>query len=341
MVKNWKQASIKNIAKIAGVGTASVDRVLHNRQGVSKKIKDKVLKAYNEILSNKQDSPLRKIVVCCESGSSFNNTLKKNIEKFLKTKKINIILEPYFISAKNFKTTIFEKIIYDKIKDSDGLIIVSQEDSKIERAIQKYIESKKPVIALTTDLPNSNRSAYVGCDQSAAGATAAKLIADTSNSKTGKILMVMSMPYRCQQERELGFKKILRSNFPKLTIKESIYSLDTSEESYKHVKQYIKNNGPPIGIYSIAGGNVGVAEAVRDTGYKNQIIFIGHELNKNSKQLLDTEEMSYVIGHDINLEVEKSFSIIEDFYNEAPINNFQTNTFIYTKHNCIDYELIF
>ena len=51
--------------------------------------------------------------------------------------------------------------------------------------------------------------------------------------------------------------------------------------------------------------------------------------------------MSYVIGHDINLEVEKSFSIIEDFYNEAPINNFQTNTFIYTKHNCINYELIF
>ena len=31
--------------------------------------------------------------------------------------------------------------------------------------------------------------------------------------------MVMSMPYRCQQERELGFKKILRSNFPNLQLK--------------------------------------------------------------------------------------------------------------------------
>ena len=31
--------------------------------------------------------------------------------------------------------------------------------------------------------------------------------------------MVMSMPYRCQQERELGFRKILRSEFPNLTIK--------------------------------------------------------------------------------------------------------------------------
>ena len=40
------------------------------------------------------------------------------------------------------------------------------------------------------------------------------------------------------------------------------------------MKQYIKKNGPPIGIYNIAGGNLGIAEAVKDTGYKNQIIFI-------------------------------------------------------------------
>ncbi len=95
--------------------------------------------------------------------------------------------------------------------------------------------------------------------------------------------MVMSMPYQCQQERELGFKKILRTNFPKIIINESVYSLDTSEESYKHVKRYIKNNGPPLGIYNISGGNIGVAEAIKDTSYKNEVIFIGHELNKNSK----------------------------------------------------------
>ena len=42
MVKNWKQASIKSIAKLAGVGTASVDRVLNNRKGVSTNTKTKV-----------------------------------------------------------------------------------------------------------------------------------------------------------------------------------------------------------------------------------------------------------------------------------------------------------
>ena len=253
----------------------------------------------------------------------------------------NIIIDPYFIPAKKFKPSYFEKIILNKFNESDGLIIVSQEDTNIERAIQKYSELKKPVITLTSDLPNSNRTAYVGCDQSAAGSTVAKLTVNSLNKKKGKILMVMSMPYQCQQERELGFKKILRTNFPKIIINESVYSLDTSEESYKHVKRYIKNNGPPLGIYNISGGNIGVAEAIKDTSYKNEVIFIGHELNKNSKKLLDSEEMSFVIGYDVKLEVEKCFSLINDFYNDKPINNYKSSILIYTKYNCLDYGLIF
>ena len=49
------------------------------------------------------------------------------------------------------------------------------------------------------------------------------------------------MPYRCQQERELGFRKVLRSEFPNINIKESVYTLDTSEESYKNVKSMHAN----------------------------------------------------------------------------------------------------
>ena len=54
MVKNWKQASIKNIAKLAGVGTASVDRVLNNRKGVSTNTKTKSALAMLEIETNNE-----------------------------------------------------------------------------------------------------------------------------------------------------------------------------------------------------------------------------------------------------------------------------------------------
>jgi LacI family transcriptional regulator len=340
MKNNWKNISIKKIAELAKVGTATVDRVLHNREGVKEKTKNKILSVLND-LNGLNNNSKKKIVLCCESGQSYNNTLKYHVEKTSKKKNNNIAIESHYIPAKEFKPSIFEKIILDSCHESDGLIIVSQEDTKIERALQKYCNLKKPVITLTTDFPSSGRTAYVGCEQSAAGATAAKLISNSLTKKKGQILMVMSMPYRCQQERELGFKKVLRSYFPKIVIKESVYSLDTSEESYKHVKRYIKDNGPPLGIYNIAGGNIGVAEAIKDTGFKNEVVFIGHELNQNSKKLLDSDEMSYVIGHDVKLEVEKSFSLINDFYNGKQIKSFKSSVLIYTKYNSLDYELIF
>ena len=68
----------------------------------------------------------------------------------------------------------------------------------------------------------------------------ANIIGKNVGKRLGSILMVMSMPYRCQQERELGFRKVLRSEFPNLKIKESVFNLDTSEQSYKYVKKYIK-----------------------------------------------------------------------------------------------------
>ena len=114
--------------------------------------------------------------------------------------------------------------------------------------------------------------------------------------------MVMSMPYRCQQERELGFIKVLRSVLQNLKIKESVFNLDTTEESYKYVKRYIRDNGPPLGIYNIAGGNLGVAKAISEMNVKENIVFVGHELNKNSRNLLENNKMDFVIGHDVELE---------------------------------------
>jgi len=219
----------------------------------------------------------------------------------------------------------------------DAVIIVSQEDQNINNEITKVINEGKPVVALTTDLPNSNRTCYIGSNQSNAGSTAAHIIGKHVGKKTGSILMVMSMPYRCQQERELGFRKILRSEFPNLTIKESIFNLDTPEESYKYVKKYIKENGCPLGIYNIAGGNLGVAKAISEMDLKEDIIFVGHELNKNSRNLLENNKMDFVIGHDVELEIESAFEKIGNFNSEVENKTFYySDILIFNKYNCMN-----
>ena len=56
MKDNWKNISIKKIAEVARVGTATVDRVLHNRKGVNEKTKKRILSILSDISVLKNNS---------------------------------------------------------------------------------------------------------------------------------------------------------------------------------------------------------------------------------------------------------------------------------------------
>ena len=336
MASYWKNVSIKKISEESGYGTATVDRVLNNRTGVSKRTKEKILKTLDNLQKDNRKNNKKNILVCSQSGPSYNKTLEETLERVNSKNHNKFNLIKKFIAAKDFKPNHFVKILNDSSK-FDAVIIVSQEDQNINYEIIKVINEGKPVITLTTDLPNSNRTCYIGSNQSNAGSTAAHIIGKHVGRKTGSILMVMSMPYRCQQERELGFRKILRSEFPNLTIKESVFNLDTPEESYKYVKKYIKENGAPLGIYNIAGGNLGVAKAISEMDLQQDIIFVGHELNKNSRNLLESNKMNFVIGHDVELEIETAFDKIKNFDSEVENKTFYySDVLIFNRYNCLD-----
>jgi len=172
---NWKNISIKKIAEQSGYGTATVDRVLNNRQGVSKKSKDEILKILTNLQKGINKEYAKNILICCESGPSYNKTLENTIDHVNSGEKYQFNLSKKLIAAKDFKVEKFIKILNHSEK-FDALIIVCQENQSIDNSISQIANQGKPVITLTTDLPNSNRTCYVGCDQSSAGSTAAHLI---------------------------------------------------------------------------------------------------------------------------------------------------------------------
>lgn len=74
MKNHWKNVSIKKISDESGYGTATVDRVLNNREGVSKKTKDKILKILNNLQNGNNINQTKNILICCQSGPSYNKT---------------------------------------------------------------------------------------------------------------------------------------------------------------------------------------------------------------------------------------------------------------------------
>ncbi len=335
--QTWRGPTIPEIARASGVGTATVDRVLNARQGVREVTRKKVLDALAELAGGAKPKPIstrRNVAFLTDSGVSFNRSLEEAVADY-RASHAGVSCTFTAITTADVEPIKFAQLIERTAEEADGLVVVAREDLMINRAIRAVSGRGVPVVCVTTDLPNSNRIAYVGSDQTSAGATAAYLMGRVLAGRAGKILLVISAPYRGQEERELGFRRVLRSEFTHLDVEERVSSNDQIEVSYRSVRKYIEEHGPPVGIYNVAGGNIGIARALRDEGLQGDVIFIGHELNANSRMLLESGGMDFVVGHDLDREVELSVEVISAHLDgrHAP-GATQTKVRIYTKYSC-------
>ena len=92
---------------------------------------------------------------------------------------------------------------------------------EIASAVDRVVARGIPVVTLVTDVPNCRRAAYVGMDNRAAGETAAYLIGEWLSGAKAKILATLSSNrFRGEEEREIGFRRAIRTRYPNLGIVE-------------------------------------------------------------------------------------------------------------------------
>lgn len=333
----WRGPTIAEIAQESRVGTATVDRVVNGRSNVREATRQKVLSALERLKHPKTASShpsVKRIAFLSDSGDSFNKTLESAVVDYAAA---NLGIDCTFtaITTSKVDPVKFANLIERTAGEVDGLVIVAREDLIINRAIRNVVSRKTPVVCLTTDLPTSGRHTYVGSDATSAGSAAAYLMGHVVGNREGKILLVYSAPYRAQEEREMGFRRVLRSEFPKLTVDERVNSNDDTEYVYQNVVRYIEEHGEPAGIYNVAGGNVGIGKAIQQFNLTGKTVFIGHELNPNSRQLLETGLMNFVIGHDVLSEVESAaHHVVALLEKKEPKIALLSRVRIYTKYSC-------
>lgn len=312
---HWKAPSIKHIAQEADVSPATVDRVLNGREGVRevtrKKVESAMLRLGLKADSGSPGANRTRIAIICESGSSFLNQVEQQVRAAIGDyPQLHFSLDT--VPNVQFNAERFSQLITRRAATCNGIILVCRDEVKINRAVKAAIDDGVPVICLTSDLPNSRRSAYVGIDQVAAGATAGWFMGRMLPAQQpGNILLICSSTYRTQEEREIGFRRVFREAFPWLTIRDRVNINDEAETAYLSVKKWLERGNPLAGIYNTAGGNEGVARALSDFGAQDQVIFIGHELSESSRLLLENGIMDVVLGHDIRREIDLCLAMLQ------------------------------
>ena len=88
-----------------------------------------------------------------------------------------------------------------------------------------------------------------------------------------------------------------------LSIDERVSSDESVEVIYEAVRRYTAKSGPPAAVYNVSGANIGVGRALEDEDISQTTLFFGHELNANSRTLLERGIMDFTIGHDFDREI--------------------------------------
>jgi LacI family transcriptional regulator len=307
-----RDATIKEIAYRAGVGVATVDRVIHGRPNVRPEKVERVLKAIRHLngerdrrMVNGQADSLR-VGFVAHSGRSFLQTMIHSAETAAKEltgagldAELHAVVEP---DAQRIAATVREAAA-----SADGLAVISFEDPIVHRAVDDVIAGGVPVICVTSDLPSTQRLGYVGINQLQAGRSAAHLMAMMLGRPEGDVIISVGNAFRCQAEREMGFRWYLRERCPGLAVREIVDVRDDPEVAFQAIKKAFATEPRPLGIYAVSGGNLGIARALAELELDPPPIFIGHELNLNSRQLLLEDRMHAVIDHDTVSEMRLCF----------------------------------
>jgi len=301
---------IREIAVQAGLSERPVDRVLNNRGQVRESTVREVQQAIADL--DRQRSQLRltgrtfMIDVVMQAPQRFSAAVRDALEAELPS------LRPAAVRARfHFRETgsIDDMVAtLDRIRSrgSHGVILKAPDVPEIITACWHLIHAGIPIVTLVTDLPGSQRLAYIGMDNRATGATAAYLMGQWLGDRPGDVLVTLSRGFfRGEEEREVGFQGAMRSRHPDRALIE-IDNSDGLDETMRGLVLSALDSNPQISaVYSIGGGNLAIVEAfaARQRTYS---IFIAHDLDHDNTRLLRGERISAVIHHDLRQDMRQA-----------------------------------
>jgi len=294
-----------DIARLAGVSPATVDRVLHHRPGVRHATLQRVMKAaaeleylpQAELYAAMAPPPMRLLFILPNRSSRFLQMLGEWVRHSQEH------WAPFNVSCRvapveSFDPEALTRILLRRGRQSDGVAFIALEHPKVRNAVAELADRGIPSVTLVSDLSHSRRSAYVGLDNRAAGRTAAHLIARfVGPSRPAKIALIAgSLSYRAHEEREAGFLHLFAEYYPHMRVLGLREGYDDPRANYRQTIALLKEHPDLAAIYNIGGGAEGIGQALKERRREHDVVFIGHGLTPDTRALLIDGGMDAIIN---------------------------------------------
>ncbi len=302
--------TIADIARIAGVGTATVDRVLNRRPGVNAETVQKVMEVVAGLGAPPQPGRPRRgekfrfAYVLPDDATPFFGLVERQIAQ----------------SAGDFRHQHITEVTHridarDPVKfaaalagmgDCHGIALIAPDMPPVKLAINELVRAGVHVVTLFSDVAGSMREAHIGADNRAAGRTAGLLLARMAQPATCRTLLLASQATRlsAEIERRIGFAQVLEEQFPHLRLLRVPDLPADDEGAAEALAQFLDSGaisaGEIAGIYNVGSGGAGMAKALADCGLSRQAATVVHDFTDEHRALLGAGALSFVLHQDIH-----------------------------------------
>jgi LacI family transcriptional regulator len=296
---------VADIAAQSGLSAATVDRVLHGRANASARAVRQVERAVAEL--ERQATQVRLggstlvLDLVVQAPERFSREVRGALEAELAS------LRPAALRARSHLSETADPHeaarVLDRIAGPAGVILKAPDDPIVAAAVDRLAARGVPVVTLVTDVRGCRRSAYVGLDNVAAGATAAALVHGHLRDAPGAVLLTISRSsFFGERERRSGFEVELARLDPgrEVLVLDDADGLDSGVGGL--ARELLERRRDVAAVYSIGGGNRAVVDAFAGVGIR-PLVFVGHDLDADNVDLLRTGAVDLVLHHDLRADL--------------------------------------
>jgi LacI family transcriptional regulator len=294
-----------DIARKAGVSTATVDRVLNRRLGVRAVTAQRVVEAAAALdylpraalFEALRPKPMRLAFLLPTGTNRYLRMLGEHISASdEQLGAFNVTSHCHFVEG--FNAEALARSLRHHAKRADGIAFMALDHPLVRAAVAEITARAIPVLTMISDIPETPRTDYVGLDNRAAGRTAGLLIGRFVGERHGKVALIAgSLSYRAHSEREIEFQRVI-AEFPGLTVVGLREGHDNAEQNYRQTRALLTRHRDIIGIYHVGGASDGITRAQREAKRGATVTFIGHGLTSDTRAALLDGTMDVAITQD-------------------------------------------
>lgn len=304
--------TLADVAREAGVSLATVDRVLHDRPGVSSRMRARVLGAARQIgyLQGGEAAALRpvRLAALLPAGTnSFIADLAASLsDEAARRDGVALRIE----RVESLEGGAMAARLLALGARAEGIAVVAVNHPAMRDALRRLDAAGVRVVTLASDIPDAPRLGYVGIDNGQAGRLAGLLLGRfLGPAPRGKVaLFAGTLAYRGHQEREMGFRQVLAEDFPGLEILQLRESGEDRERAAAETRALLARHPDLRAIYNAGGGTVGIAQALRGAGRGGEVVLVAHDATAEKTALLLDGTLDAVIDQDAGAEAREALT---------------------------------